>query len=86
MMIDLHFRNVQLGHVDTTITIKKLLIKMNPTIAETREPNIWQRVWGDTSDIKRQDGSKLAHSPQGYLFTVLTYGIVFIILTYLVSL
>ena len=70
MIIDIHFRKVQLDHVATVKCIRKLLI-------ESKESNIWQELWGEIE--KKNNNCKSVRSPRDCFFTVLPYSIIVIL-------
>ncbi len=54
MIVDIAFRRVQLGHVEITIRIKKLLKeKAGSNRSNDSDFNIWERIWSNEFDKKR---------------------------------
>jgi hypothetical protein len=85
MITDITYRKVQLGHVEITIRIKKLLKER----AENSTPNIenlniWEQVWNIESG-KKKNTRYFTQLAKNYLYALLLYSSVIISLIYMIN-
>src|SRR6266545_1586587 len=84
MLIDIHFRSVQLRHVRTEIEIKDLLIDLSKDQTDIEKHTIWERLWPNLAEGKKKRSNNFPSLYQGYFFTTLPYIIIIVGLAYLV--
>jgi len=84
MITYIAFRRVQLGHVAIVIRVKKLLQEKSETSnLNVGEFNIWERVWNDEFE-KKKNNKDFTQFFKDYLYTLLLYSSVIASLIYLI--
>jgi hypothetical protein len=85
MITDIAFRKVQLGHVAIATRIRRLLQeKSRASNLNTGEFNIWERVWSNEFE-KKKNNRDFTQFVTDYLYTLILYSSVIVSLIYLMS-